>query len=87
MSLEYSTRSKSKDQKKKRVSPLKNFNVKDIEQTIKLLGIGISLGSGVLGAAYLSSVGISPIVSFVFGAGVLMVHINYIRIITKNVVK
>ena len=61
--------------------------IKDIQQTIKLLSIGLSLGSGVLGATYLSSVGISPIISFVFGAGVLMVHINYIGIVTKNVVK
>ena len=82
MSLEYPASSGAK--KKKRGLAMKKFNTKDLQQTLRLLSIGLSLGSGILGAAYLTSVGISPYITFIFGAGVLAVHINYIGIVTKN---
>jgi len=90
MSLEFQTRSKNREdaknlkKKKIKVSLFKNFKAKDLQQTIKLLVIGLSLGSGILGAAYLISVGISPYIGFIFGAGVLAVHLNYIATVTKS---
>jgi len=85
MALEYPSSTSGK--KKKKGLTLKKFNTKDLSQAFKLLSIGLSLGSGILGAAYLTSVGISPYVALIFAAGVLAVHINYIGIVTKNVSK
>ena len=82
MSLEYPASATGK--KKKKGLTMKKFNTKDLQQALKLLSIGLSLGSGILGAAYLTSAGISPYISFIFGPGVLAVHINYIGVVTKN---
>ena len=58
---------------KEKKSPIKKkFDTKEFMQAMKLLSIGLSLGSGLLGAAYLTSLGISALVALAFGAGVLV---------------
>lgn len=76
MTLEYGSKPKKV---KKRIIPKFDVDIKSTVKYIKLLSGGLSFGGGILGCMYLLNLGIPMIGVGVFGIGVVIVHIIYLR--------
>ena len=74
MTLEYGSKPKKG---KKKFTP--KFDTKDTVKYIKLLAGGLSFGGGILGCMYLLNAGIPMIGAGIFGVGVIIVHVSYLK--------
>tara|TARA_B100000749_G_scaffold34911_1_gene24185 strand:+ start:6424 stop:6666 length:243 start_codon:yes stop_codon:yes gene_type:complete len=74
MTLEYGSNPKKA---KKKFTP--KLSTKEVTKHIKLLSGGLSFGGGVLGCVYLLNLGIPMIGVGIFGIGVVIVHIAYLK--------
>ena len=78
MTLEYGDKSKPKP-KKKGLPKIPKFKFDDIVKHVRLLSGGLSFGGGLLGCVYLIDLGIPTVGVGIFGVGVLVVHISYLK--------
>jgi len=83
VNLDFRTKSE-KPKSKKSIIPKTNMNAASLIEYTKILGAGLSFGSGILGVVYLTTLAVPNAVVGVFGFGVVISHLAILSSLNKG---
>lgn len=84
VNLDFGNRGTRSKKPKKQLFGGSKGSAKEIVLVFKTLCVGLSFGSGILGALYLTTLGLPEFVAAIFGVGVVGTHVQYIVFMNKG---
>ena len=84
VNLEFRNRGAKPKKPKKPLFGNSKGTSKDVMLVCKTLCVGLSFGTGILGALYLINLGLPEFVVGIFGTGVVASHLHYITLMNKG---